>query len=67
LDSKFSYKPEYSNSRALLVGINQYKNASPLDYAVNDAKELASILIKDFGFKKKNIELLVDEKLLKTR
>ncbi len=61
MDSKFSYQPIYSNSRALIIGINKYKEVSPLEYAVNDAKEVSSLLINNFDFDEKNVVLLLDE------
>uniref|UniRef100_UPI003AB3B811 caspase family protein n=1 Tax=Acinetobacter guillouiae TaxID=106649 RepID=UPI003AB3B811 len=38
-------KTDYSNSYALIIGINNYQNVSPLGYAVNDAQEVAEVLI----------------------
>lgn len=35
----FIFKTRYSNSRALVIGINKYENVSPLSYAVSDAEE----------------------------
>lgn len=55
-------KPEYTESRALIIGINGYKHASPLGYAVNDAQEFAKLLIERFNFINKNVNLLIDEK-----
>lgn len=57
-----SYHSSYSNSWALIIGINKYKDASPLAYATNDANAVADILKKRFGFPKRNISLLLDEK-----
>lgn len=54
------YIPQYSASHALIVGINDYQHASPLSYAINDAKGTSQILIDDFGFSKDNITLLTD-------
>jgi uncharacterized caspase-like protein len=54
------YKSSYSNSWALIIGINQYSNASPLDYATNDATAVADILENKFNFPKTNITLLID-------
>jgi len=61
-DLKFILKQNYDTSRALIIGINQYKKASPLSYAVNDAKEIKDILIGELSFIKKNIIYLTDKK-----
>ncbi len=55
------YSPSYKNSFALVIGINNYVNASPLGYAVNDAEAVASLLKDDFDFKNENIKLLLNE------
>jgi hypothetical protein len=60
-DKKIFYEPNYINSWALIIGINKYTHASPLGYAINDAKAIANILEKKFGFSKDNITLLTDE------
>jgi uncharacterized caspase-like protein len=60
-EEKNDYKANYSNSWALIIGINDYKYASPLGYAVNDAEAIADILEKKFNFPKKNISLLINE------
>jgi len=57
-----TYQSRYSNSWALVIGINQYKHTSPLGYATNDARAVADILEKRFRFPKDNILLLLDEK-----
>lgn len=36
-----SLKAHYIESHALVIGINDYMHASPLEYAVNDAQEFA--------------------------
>lgn len=55
------YQTKYSNSWALVIGINAYTHASPLSYAVNDAKAVAEILETRFAFPKENVRLLVDD------
>ncbi len=57
-----AYQSKYSNSWALIIGIDKYKHVSPLGYATNDAKAMADILEKRFGFPKENISLLLDDK-----
>jgi len=56
------YKPEYTNSWALIIGINKYLHASPLGFATNDAEAMAQTLESRFGFPKDNIQLLLDDK-----
>jgi len=46
------YTPNYLNSHAILIGINNYQNSPPLDYAINDAKATSQILIDEFNFNK---------------
>jgi hypothetical protein len=50
------------NYHALVIGINKYPRLSnkDLDMAVNDAREVAKVLKKDYGFDD-NITLLIDE------
>lgn len=56
-------KPKYAVSRALCIGINEYKSTrcSPLGYAVNDASVVAETLVQKFGFLKGNVTLLTDK------
>jgi hypothetical protein len=60
-DLRFLLKTHYSNSWALVIGINQYKTASPLFYAVNDAEEVRNALINDLGFPEGNVTCLTDD------
>ncbi len=53
-------KPEYSGSHALIIGINEFQHASPLEYAVSDATSVAGALISNFGFSKDNVRVLVN-------
>ena len=55
------YSPSYENSFALVIGINDYLNASPLGYAVNDAEAVADLIESDFDFKSENIKILLNE------
>ena len=54
------YTAQYSASRALIVGINNYQHASPLSYAIHDAEETSNVLIDEFNFDKERITLLTD-------
>ena len=64
---ELAYEAFYDESRALIVGINQYSLASPLEYACNDAKAMATILIERFNFPRTNLVLLLDEEATKDR
>lgn len=54
------YKTEYRNSWAIVIGINKYNYVSPLEYARNDAEEVAKVLIEDLGFSEENVIILLD-------
>jgi uncharacterized caspase-like protein len=55
-----TYQPKYENSWGLVIGINQYAHASPLDIACADAEAVAEVLIEELGFPKKNVQILLD-------
>lgn len=55
------YQPQYENSWALIVGINDYRHVSPLDYACNDADAVKSVLIDELGFPESQVIILKDE------
>lgn len=61
------YQPDYSNSWAIVIGINKYKSAPPLDYACNDAERFAATLKERFGFPDENVMLITDESATKDR
>lgn len=65
-DLKFILQQKYETSRALIIGINQYEKASPLGYAVNDAKEVKEVLISELGFEKENVTFLEDKEATKS-
>ena len=52
----------YDNSWALIIGINKYENAQNLNYAVNDAKSIHSILVENYDFPIDNVKMLLNEK-----
>ena len=56
-----SLQPKYAQSHALVIGINSYKVAPPLSYAVNDAQAVGDILKANFGFPAENVHLLLDQ------
>ena len=58
-------KDIYSDSWALIIGINKYENVDPLSYAVDDAKKVKSILVEKYGFSEDNIRFLTDKEATK--
>lgn len=60
-DIRFFSKPYYSDSHALIIGINEYKNVAPLSYAISDADAIRDALIKNFNFPDKNIKFLTNK------
>ncbi len=48
---------EFGNYHALVIGIDEYKHLPKLETAVRDAKAVAQVLEKDYGFK---VRLLVN-------
>ena len=59
------FKTRYDASWALIIGVNQYQNASPLRFARNDAEAVAQALSEKFGFPKSNIRLLTAGQAIK--
>ncbi|MBC8257208.1 MAG: caspase family protein [Candidatus Marinimicrobia bacterium] len=65
-NEKFSFiNSIYSESWALVIGINKYQNVEPLNYAVNDAIAVKDMLVDKYGFKDTNIKLITDEEATK--
>ena len=64
-NANISPKDIYSNQWALIIGINDYQNLDPLNFAVNDANEVKNLLIDKYGFSKENIRYLSDSKATK--
>lgn len=60
-DLRFLLKPTYSNSHALLIGIDNYAKTAPLSYAVSDAQGVHTSLVEQLGFPNENITLLKDK------
>ena len=50
----------YSDSWALLIGINEYQHEIPLHYAVADAERMQKLLTEKLDFPDENIEILLD-------
>lgn len=53
-----TYRPEYRQSWAIVIGVNAYAHLPPLQFAVNDARLLAETLRSACGFPAENILLL---------
>ena len=65
-NEKFKFiKDIYSESWALIIGINDYQNVDPLSYAVDDAIAINNILTEKYGFKKEHIKLITNEEATK--
>jgi uncharacterized caspase-like protein len=60
-----TYAPRYDESRALVIGVNDYRKCSPLEYALSDAKAFAELLGAKFGFASDKINLLTDAQATK--
>ncbi|UTF51454.1 caspase family protein [Desulfomicrobium sp. ZS1] len=60
-DLRFLLKTHYTRSRALVIGIDRYKNISPLEYAVSDASEFRQTLIDSLKFESDDITFLINE------
>jgi len=59
-DLRFLLKAHYSESRALVIGIDKYKYVSPLSFAVSDATAIKDLLIHDLKFDNANVTYLTD-------
>ncbi|MDP1982090.1 MAG: caspase family protein [Sulfuritalea sp.] len=60
-DLRFLLKTHYTRSRALVIGIDQYSQAPPLEYAVSDADEFRQTLVDSLGFETDDITYLANE------
>ena len=50
----------YTDSWALVIGINSYENHRDLNYAVEDALSIKNLLINDFNFPRDNVTVLTN-------
>jgi hypothetical protein len=62
---KMKYQPRYNESRALIIGINEYQHTMPLSYATSDAVAIAKVLEEQYSFKQENVTILKDDKATK--
>ena len=60
-NSNISLNDIYNNKWAVIIGINDYENLNPLQYAVEDAKSIKTLLTTQYGFLDQNIIYLIDE------
>lgn len=60
-DLRFLLKTHYTRSRALVIGIDKYAQAAPLEYAVCDADEFRQTLVDSLGFAPEDITYLANE------
>lgn len=56
-----TYQPRYRESWALVIGIDQYQHAGPLQHAQNDARAFRDLLVSRFNFPPGNVALLLNE------
>jgi hypothetical protein len=59
------YQQKYAKSWALVIGINEYRHASPLAHARNDATVVAELLKARFAFASDAVTLLLDQQASK--
>ena len=55
----------YNESWAVIIGINDYKNMPNLNYAVNDAKSVKEMLMKNFNYREDHIKVILNENATK--
>lgn len=60
-------RPSYSASHALIIGIDNYAHASPLDHAKDDARAVQQALCAHFAFPESNVTLLLDAQATRDR
>ena len=59
-DLRFLYRPHYGVSRALIIGIDEYRTVSPLGYAVSDATAIKDTLVSDLEFAETEVTILTN-------
>lgn len=62
-----NFTTKYSNSFALVIGIDEYVNCSPLSNACNDARAVAEALGKHARFEKTSIQTLLNKQATKSK
>ncbi len=61
------YSSKYNQSKALIIGIDNYPHVKKLDNAASDARALKKKLVEDFSFEDNNICLLIDQEATKEK
>jgi hypothetical protein len=59
-------QPMLGRKHALLIGIENYPNVSPLRGAINDVKLIQGVLRQRFGFRDENFMILLDDQATHT-
>ena len=62
-----SYSTKYNQSYALVIEINAYRFAAPLEIARADAEAISHVLCDSLGFLKRNVTTLFDAKATRAR
>ena len=66
VNEKYQFiKNIYTDSWALIIGINNYQNAPDLNYAEKDAKDFKDLLSNNYGFKESNITMILSKEATK--
>jgi len=58
--------PAKANSYAVVIGIENYRDIPPVDFAANDARVVYESLTKQMGYPEENVLLLINEKATRT-
>lgn len=66
-DIRFLLKTHYAESRALVIGIDDYVKAPPLSYAASDAEGVRDTLVDVIGFPVENVVCLFNNEATKER
>jgi hypothetical protein len=61
------YKSEYTDSWALIIGINKYEHVSPLEIARADAESIRGALVSQLNFPTNHVTILLDRKATRSR
>jgi hypothetical protein len=56
-----SARRSFDKTWALIIGVDNYRHASPLKFAVNDSKAMRDVLVKNYGVNPKNLIELYDD------
>ncbi len=66
MTTRAPFASSYQDSWAVVVGINEYANGGPLEYAVNDATKVAEV-VTALGFSASNVVLLTEKAATRTK